>query len=156
MLLIDNTEKLNEFCKILQKQPFITVDSEFIREHSYYPKLCLIQVAYDGDSAIIDPLSKADLSAFFEVLQNPDVVKVFHSGKQDIEIFYNLTGQTPKNVFDTQIAASALGCGEAVSYEHLVKTFLNLSLDKSSRLSDWSKRPLSEEQQRYALGDVTN
>lgn len=155
MLLIDNTEKLNDFCKILQKQPFITVDSEFIREHSYYPKLCLIQVAYDGDSAIIDPLSKADLSAFFEVLQNPDVVKVFHSGKQDIEIFYNLTGQTPKNVFDTQIAAMVCGFAENIGYGNLVREITHVDLDKSQRLTDWSLRPLDESQLQYAICDVT-
>ena len=155
MLLIDNTEKLNDFCKILQKQPFITVDSEFIREHSYYPKLCLIQVAYDGDSAIIDPLSKADLSAFFDILQNPDIVKVFHSGKQDIEIFYNLTGQTPKNVFDTQIAAMVCGFTENIGYGNLVREITHVDLDKSQRLTDWSLRPLDESQLQYAICDVT-
>ena len=155
MLLIDNTEKLNEFCNILQKQKFITVDSEFIREHSYYPKLCLIQVAYEGDSAIIDPLSSADLSAFFDVLQNPDVVKVFHSGKQDIEIFYNLTGHTPKNVFDTQIAAMVCGFAENIGYGNLVREITHVDLDKSQRLTDWSLRPLDESQLQYAICDVT-
>ena len=155
MLLIDTTDKLNDFCKILQQQDFITVDSEFIREHSYYPKLCLIQVAYDGDSAIIDPFSSADLSAFFEVLQNPQVVKVFHSGKQDIEIFYNLTGHTPKNVFDTQIAAMVCGFAENIGYGNLVREITHVELDKSQRLTDWSLRPLDESQLQYAICDVT-
>ncbi len=155
MHLIDTTEKLNDFCKILETQDYITVDSEFIREHSYYPKLCLIQVAYDGDSAIIDPLSPADLSAFFDILQNPNIVKVFHSGKQDIEIFYNLTGHTPKNVFDTQIAAMVCGFTENIGYGNLVREITHIDLDKSQRLTDWSLRPLDESQLQYAICDVT-
>ncbi|MBQ9271651.1 MAG: ribonuclease D [Alphaproteobacteria bacterium] len=155
MQLIDTTEKLNDFCKILEKQQFITVDSEFIREHSYYPKLCLIQVACDEDSAIIDPLSRADLSAFFDILQNPDIVKVFHSGKQDIEIFYNLTGKIPQNVFDTQIAAMVCGFSENIGYGNLVQEITHIELDKSQRLTDWSLRPLDESQLQYAICDVT-
>lgn len=155
MLLIDNTKKLAEFCQVLQKQPFITVDSEFIREHSYYPKLCLLQVAYDGDSAIIDPLSSVDLSPFFEILQNPDIVKVFHSGKQDIEIFYNLSGKVPQNVFDTQIAAMVCGFSENIGYGNLVHDITHVDLDKSRRLTDWSLRPLDQAQLEYAICDVT-
>ena len=155
MLLIDTTEKLHEFCNILQKQQFITVDSEFIREHSYYPKLCLLQVAYDGGAAIIDPLSSTDLTEFFEILQNPSIVKVFHSGKQDIEIFYNLTGHTPKNVFDTQIAAMVCGFAENIGYGNLVQEITHVELDKSRRLTDWSLRPLDQAQLEYALCDVT-
>lgn len=155
MQLIDNTEKLNDFCKILQNQPFITVDSEFIREHAYYPKLCLLQVAYEGDAAIIDPLASVDLSAFFDILQNPNIVKVFHSGKQDIEIFYNLTGHTPKNVFDTQIAAMVCGFVENIGYGNLVHDITHVDLDKSRRLTDWSLRPLDQAQLEYAICDVT-
>ena len=155
MQLIDNDEKLKEFCTALEKQPFITVDSEFIREHCYYPKLCLLQVAYDGDAAIIDPLANLDLSPFFDILQNPDIVKVLHSGRQDIEIFYNLTGKTPKNVFDTQIAAMVCGFTENIGYGNLVHDIMHIDLDKSQRLTDWSLRPLDESQLQYAICDVT-
>ena len=155
MRLIDTNEELQKFCDILQKQDFITVDSEFIREHTYYPKLCLIQVAYDDDAAIIDPLADIDLSPFFTVLQNPDIVKVFHAGRQDIEIFYNLSGQIPQNVFDTQIAAMVCGFTENIGYGNLVHEITHVELDKSCRLTDWSKRPLEEDQLQYAAGDVT-
>lgn len=155
MQLIDTSEKLAEFCKVLQKQPFITVDSEFIREHSYYPQLCLLQVAYDGDSAIIDPLANIDLSPFFEILQNPEIVKVFHAGRQDIEIFYNLSGKLPQNVFDTQIAAMVCGLPENIGYGNLVHEITHIDLDKSQRLTDWSLRPLDEKQLQYAICDVT-
>ena len=156
MNLINTDEQLIEFCKILEKQPFITVDSEFIREHSYYPKLCLLQVGYDGDAAIIDPLSNVDLSPFFNILQNPNIVKVFHAGRQDIEIFYNLDGRVPQNVFDTQIAAMVCGFSENIGYGNLVHEILHIDLDKSQRLTDWSLRPLDESQLEYALGDVTH
>ncbi|MBQ8480925.1 MAG: ribonuclease D [Alphaproteobacteria bacterium] len=155
MQLIDTDEKLIKFCNILEKQTFITVDSEFIREHCYYPKLCLLQVAYDGDCAVIDPLANIDLSPFFDILQNPDIVKVFHSGRQDIEIFYNLTGKTPKNVFDTQIAAMVCGFAENIGYGNLVHDIVHIDLDKSQRLTDWSLRPLDEAQLQYAVCDVT-
>ncbi len=155
MKLINTDEDLCAFCEILKKQSFITVDSEFIREHSYYPLLCLLQVGYDGDAAIIDPLAKVDLSPFFDILQNPDIVKVFHSGRQDIEIFYNLTGKVPQNVFDTQIAAEVCGFAEHIGYGNLVRAITGCDIDKSCRLTDWSKRPLEEDQLEYALGDVT-
>ena len=156
MNLINTDAQLVDFCKILEKQPFITVDSEFIREHSYYPKLCLLQVGYDGDAAIIDPLANVDLTPFFEILQNPDIVKVFHAGRQDIEIFYNLDGHVPQNVFDTQIAAMVCGFAENIGYGNLVHEILHIDLDKSRRLTDWSLRPLDEAQLEYALGDVTH
>ncbi|MBP5698661.1 MAG: ribonuclease D [Alphaproteobacteria bacterium] len=155
MQLIETNEKLAEFCEILQKQPFITVDSEFIREHSYYPQLCLLQVAYDGGSAIIDPLAHLDLTPFFEILQNPKIVKVFHAGRQDIEIFYNLSGKLPQNVFDTQIAAMVCGLPENIGYGNLVHEVTHVDLDKSQRLTDWSLRPLDEKQLQYAICDVT-
>lgn len=155
MQLINTDEQLVEFCNALEKQPFITVDSEFIREHCYYPKLCLLQVAYDGGAAIIDSMSNVDLTPFFEILQNPKIVKVFHSGRQDIEIFYNLTGKTPKNVFDTQIAAMVCGFSENIGYGNLVHDILHIDLDKSRRLTDWSLRPLDESQLEYAICDVT-
>lgn len=155
MQLIDTDEKLNTFCNSLKKQPFITVDSEFIREHCYYPRLCLIQIAYDGDAAIIDPLTNLDLTPFFDILQDPQIVKVFHSGRQDIEIFYNLTGHTPKNVFDTQIAAMVCGYSENIGYGNLVHDIVHIDLDKSKRLTDWSLRPLDKSQLEYAICDVT-
>lgn len=155
MNLIDTDEKLIKFCQILEKQLFITVDSEFLREHSYYPRLCLLQIGYDGGSAIIDPLSKTDLSPFFDILANKKITKVFHAGRQDVEIFYNFTGKIPENIFDTQIAAMVCGFGENVSYGTLVHEITSVELDKSCRLTDWSIRPLDENQLEYALNDVT-
>lgn len=157
MKLIADTPSLQEFCSNLENQEFITVDLEFIREKSYYAKLCLIQIGSPSDCAIIDPLApELDLEPFFALLKNPDITKVFHSCRQDIEILYLLTGFIPAPLFDTQIAAMVLGYGESVSYEHLVNDVLNIELDKSSRLSDWSLRPLNETQLRYAISDVTH
>lgn len=156
MNLIDTTEKLSQFCDVLSKQNFITVDSEFIREHTYYPKLCLLQIGYDGDAAIVDPLAKdMNLSPFFAILDNQNIVKVFHAGRQDIEIFYNLTGKIPNNVFDTQIAAMVCGFADNIGYGNLVQSITGVELDKSCRLTDWSIRPLDENQLVYALHDVT-
>lgn len=157
MRLIETTSDLEKLCSELSNASFVCVDLEFLREHTYFAKLCLIQIADENNAAIIDPLAKdISLQAFFNLMQNPDVVKVFHSGRQDIELIYQQGHCIPTPLFDTQIAASALGFGEAISYEHLVKNFLNINLDKSSRLSDWSKRPLSEEQLQYAISDVTH
>jgi len=157
MQLIEHTSDLEKLCNELNKKTFVCVDFEFLREHTYFAKLCLIQIATDDIAAIIDPLSAGiNLQAFFDLMKNPEVIKVFHSGRQDVELIYQQGHCIPEPLFDTQIAASALGLGEAVSYEHLVKHFLNINLDKSSRLSDWSKRPLSSEQVEYAAGDVTH
>lgn len=157
MKIINKTQELAKFCYELNKQEFITIDLEFLREKTYYAQLCLIQVATLDNAAIIDPLaSNLDMKAFFEVLQNPAVVKVFHSGRQDIEILYNLSGFIPSPLFDTQIAAMVCGFGESVSYETLVNKIVNISLDKTCRLSNWSKRPLNENQLEYALSDVTH
>ncbi len=156
MQLIENTSDLTDLCQRLNAEDFICVDLEFLREHSYFAKLCLIQIASVSESAIIDPLADIDLQPFFELMQNPKVIKVFHSGRQDIEIIYNLSKQIPSPLFDTQIAAQAAGFGESPSYESLVSHILRIALDKSSRLSDWSKRPLSESQINYALSDVTH
>ena len=135
----------------------MTIDTEFIRERTYFPQLCLVQVAYEGDAAIIDPLSDGiDLAPLFALLQNPKIVKVFHAARQDIEIFYHLRGQMPVPIFDTQIAASVCGHGESASYEALVNAVVGASVDKSSRYSDWAARPLSEVQLSYALSDVTH
>lgn len=155
MNFIDTDEKLIDFCRILETKDFITVDSEFLRERSYYPRLCLLQIGYDGGSAIVDPLSNVDLTPFFNILQNKNIVKVFHAGRQDVEIFYNFTGKIPENIFDTQIAAMVCGFGENVSYGTLVKEITSVDLDKSCRLTDWSIRPLDEDQLEYAPHDVT-
>ncbi len=157
MNFITTTDALASFCQKLNKQKFITIDLEFLREHTYYAKLCLIQVGSKEECAIIDPLSDdIDLSVFFEILQNPKITKVFHSGRQDIEILYYLTKKIPTPIFDTQTAAMVLGFGDSISYENLVRHLLGISLDKTCRLSDWSKRPLNENQQNYALSDVTH
>ncbi len=157
MQLIENTENLSLLCQRLSKENFVCVDLEFLRQHTYFAELCLIQIASPNEAAIIDPLAKdINLQAFFDLMQNPNIIKVFHSGRQDIEILYNLTSKIPTPIFDTQIAASVAGFGESISYENLVNHILNISIDKSSRLSDWSKRPLSENQLSYALSDVTH
>jgi ribonuclease D len=156
MRIIETTADLEVLCAELKKQTFITVDSEFVREKTYYSNLCLIQVAWQDGAAIIDPLAvDVYLDPFVDVLQCPDVLKVFHSGRQDIEIFYNLSGLIPTPVFDTQIAAQVCGFGPAVGYDTLVKAVTGVELDKSSRLTDWSKRPLDMHQLEYALRDVT-
>ena len=157
MEIIETAEDLGKFCAELKKQPFITVDLEFLREHTYYAKLCLIQVGSRGHCAVIDPLAPGmNLQPFFNLMTDPAVVKVFHSGRQDIEIIYNLSHQITAPLFDTQVAGMVTGFGEAVSYENLVAHILHIKLDKSNRLSDWSKRPLNRAQLEYALADVTH
>lgn len=157
MKLIDTTEELKKACKILKKQTTIAIDCEFIREKTYYPIPCLIQVGYKEGAFLLDPLAKEmDMQAFFDILQNKKITKVFHSGRQDIEILYNLSGKVPVSVFDTQIAAQVCGLGESVSYENLVKYYCETELDKSCRLTNWQLRPLTEEQLKYAAGDVTH
>lgn len=155
MTLITKTDDLSAFCERAASSSYIMVDTEFIREKTYWSQLCLIQVGLADEAIAIDPLSKEiDLSPFLELLQNPYVTKVFHSGRQDIEIFYHLTGKIPEPIFDTQIAAMVCGFGESVAYDILVQKFTNLSIDKSSRYTNWAQRPLSEKQLTYALGDV--
>lgn len=156
MRIIENNEDLSTLCTELTAEEFITVDLEFLREKTYYAKLCLIQVANSQTAAIIDPLApELNLQPFFDILQNKQITKVFHSGRQDVEILYNLTGSIPAPLFDTQIAAMVCGFGESVSYEILVNKICGISLDKTSRLTDWSLRPLSETQLRYAMSDAT-
>ena len=156
MLFIEDTPSLKKLCKTLSKEPFLAIDTEFVREKTYYPKLCLIQIGYSSDAAIIDPLApNIDLEPFLKLLSNKKILKVFHSGRQDIEIFYHLTGKTPKPVFDTQIAASVCGFGHSISYDALVYAVTKIEIDKSSRLTDWSLRPLEKSQLEYALRDVT-
>ncbi len=157
MSVIENTEDLRQFCEALKNKEFITVDLEFLREKTYYANLCLIQVGSFDECAIIDPLAKdIDLSPFYELMFDTKIVKVFHSCRQDVEIIYNLTNKIPEPIFDTQIAAMVCGFGESVSYETLVNKIVKQELDKTSRLSNWGLRPLSEKQLQYALSDVTH
>lgn len=156
MKIIENSQDLATLCQTLHQQSFITVDSEFVRERTYFSKLCLIQVGWLDDAAIIDPLApEIDLTPFLDVLQDQNVLKVFHSGRQDIEIFYHMNGKIPTPVFDTQIAAMVCGFGSSISYGDLVLAITKIELDKSSRLTDWSCRPLDNKQLEYALRDVT-
>ena len=131
------------------------IDTEFLREKTYYPQLCLIQIAGNGIYFAIDPLVEdLDLSGLWALLANDSITKVFHAGRQDIEIFFHLTGHVPKQIFDSQIAAMVCGLGDQVGYDKLVQHFLGKTIDKSSRFTDWSKRPLSDKQIAYALDDV--
>jgi ribonuclease D len=153
---ITTTRELADACVHLASHPYVAVDTEFLREQTFWPVLCLIQMAGPEDEVIVDPLApNIDLTPFYELMANERVVKVFHAGRQDIEIVYAKAGLIPHPIFDTQIAAMVCGFGEAVSYVNLVKKVTNLDLDKSSRFTDWSRRPLSETQLRYALADVT-
>jgi ribonuclease D len=156
MTPITTTADLAAFCDQLKGQPFVAVDTEFMRETTYWPRLCLIQAAAPNVEATIDPMAEAlDLGPFLEVLRDPKILKVFHAARQDIEIFNNLEAM-PRPVFDTQIAGMAAGYGEQIAYDALVRQMLRIDLDKSSRFTDWARRPLSENQLTYALADVTH
>lgn len=157
MELIVSTDVLAAFSKRAAGYDFVTVDTEFLRETTYWPKLCLLQAATLDEAVLIDPLAPGlDLAPFFELLANDKVRKVFHAARQDIEIFVKLTGKVPLNIFDTQVAASVCGFGDSVSYDNLVRSITGVELDKSSRFTDWSARPLTEKQMVYALADVTH
>jgi ribonuclease D len=157
MNIITSTESLHAFCQSAQNKSFICIDTEFMRESTFYSELCLIQIATDDDEAIIDPLAKdIDLAPFNALLTNDKITKVMHAARQDMEIFYTLCKAVPSPIFDTQIGAMALGFGESVGYMALVKGRLGLHLDKGARFTDWSRRPLSEKQLSYALADVTH
>jgi ribonuclease D len=156
MPTITTTAALTDFCAKIASAPFITVDTEFMRETTYWPKLCLIQAASEDHAGIIDPLSPdLDLKPFLDLLTDPAILKVFHACRQDVEIFNNL-GAMPAPVFDTQVAAMAAGFGDQVAYDSLVRQVIKVDIDKGSRFTDWSRRPLSEQQLQYALGDVTH
>ena len=156
MTPITTTEALRDFCAKLANQPFITVDTEFMRETTYWPRLCLIQAASATDAAIIDPMADGlDLTPFLDLLRDESILKVFHAARQDVEIFVKL-GAMPRPMFDTQVAAMAAGFGDQVSYEALVRQMLRQEVDKGSRFTDWARRPLSDAQLVYALGDVTH
>ncbi|MEO8756856.1 MAG: ribonuclease D [Devosia sp.] len=157
MELTTTTDALAAFCARAAKFDFVTVDTEFLRETTYWPKLCLLQAATPEEAILVDPLADGlSLQPFFTLLQNEKVMKVFHAARQDIEIFVKLSGEVPKNIFDTQIAASVCGFGDSVSYDNLVRSVTGVELDKSSRFTDWSHRPLTEKQRLYALADVTH
>ena len=157
MRLITKTADLATLCEELAAKDFAAVDTEFMRETTYWPKLCLIQAAAPGVEAVIDPLASGlDLQPLLELMADASVLKVFHAARQDLEIFQNLGEALPHPVFDTQIAAMAAGYGDTVAYDALVQQVLKRRLDKSSRFTDWSRRPLSESQLAYALADVTH
>ena len=154
---ITDTDDVAELCEDLARAAFVTVDTEFIRETTFYPKLCLIQIAGPDRAAIIDPLAGGiDLAPFYALMANPDVMKVFHAARQDIEIFYHASGRVPAPIFDTQVAAMVLGYGDQIAYDQLVQRVTGARIDKSSRFTDWARRPLTEKQLAYALGDVTH
>lgn len=156
MTPITSTADLAAFCKLLKDEAFIAVDTEFMRETTYWPKLCLIQVAAPTAEAVIDPLAEGiDLEPLLVLLRDPKIEKVFHAARQDVEIFNNLKA-IPKPLFDTQVASMAAGFGEQIAYDALVRTMLKIEIDKSSRFTDWSRRPLSDAQLSYALADVTH
>ena len=161
MLTITKSSELRVFCERAANEKYITIDTEFLRERTYFSKLCLVQLAFPGDenqnAVIIDTLaSNLDLSPLYELFKNQNIVKVFHAARQDLEIFYLDSGIFPYPLFDTQIAAMVCGFGDQVAYETLVRQLAKQTLDKSSRFTDWSRRPLTDAQKKYALADVTH
>ncbi len=157
MELITATESLASLCRDLAREAFITVDTEFMRESTYWPDLCLIQVAGETLTGLIDPMAEGiDLTPFFDLMNDASVLKVFHAARQDIEIMVHRAGIVPHPVFDTQIAAMVCGFGDQVGYEAIVRRMAKAQIDKSSRFTDWSRRPLTEKQLVYALADVTH
>jgi ribonuclease D len=159
--LIADTGDLARFCSTCADQPYVTIDTEFLRERTYYSQLCLVQLARPGEgdegAVLIDTLSdNLSLEPLYELFRNPDVVKVFHAARQDLEIFQVEAGVLPKPFFDTQVAAMVCGFGDQVGYEALARQLAQARIDKSSRFTDWSRRPLSKAQMAYALADVTH
>ena len=156
MKLVTTTDELAAFCERLARHPFVTVDTEFLRETTFWPKVCVVQLASPDEAKAIDTLAEGlDLTPFLDLMANEAVVKVFHAARQDVEIVWRLARIIPKPLFDTQVAAMVCGYGEQVSYVELVKEIARVNLDKSSRFTDWSRRPLSEAQISYAIADVT-
>ena len=157
MRIVRSTQELTALASEIAQAPYIALDTEFMRDQTYWPKLCLIQVASPGTEAIIDPLADGiDLSAFYALLKDGELVKVLHAARQDIEIFFHQGGVVPAPLFDTQIAAMVCGFGDAASYETLTRRLARAEVDKSARFTDWSRRPLSARQLDYALADVTH
>jgi len=159
MTLIADSAELQAFCARLAEADYITVDTEFLRDSTYWPKLCLLQLAGPGeeDVAAVDPLAEGlDLAPVFALFDDPKIVKVLHSARQDMEIFYHMSGRLPAPIFDTQVAAMVCGFGESVGYDTLARKLTGAQIDKSSRFTDWSRRPLAQRQLAYALADVTH
>ncbi|HZY13495.1 MAG TPA: ribonuclease D [Beijerinckiaceae bacterium] len=156
MSLITSTDELASVCRRLAAHPFVTVDTEFLRETTFWPKVCVIQLASDDESVAVDALAEdLDLTPFFDLMADPAVTKVFHAARQDIEIIWHLAKLIPAPLFDTQVAAMVCGFGDQVSYSELVQSVCKVTLDKSSRFTDWARRPLSDAQIVYAIADVT-
>ena len=154
---ITTSEELAAVCARMRKHRYVTVDTEFLRETTYYPLLCVAQVATADEAVVIDALAPGiDLSPFFDLLVDENVVKVFHAARQDIEIVWNMAGKIPHPIFDTQVAAMVLGYGDSISYDQLVQRITADQLDKSHRFTDWTRRPLSDAQLVYAVSDVTH
>jgi len=157
MRIVTSSQDLTQAIGLLSASDFVTVDTEFLRESTFWPQLCLIQLASPEEAMIVDPMAPGiDLAPFWELMGNERITKVFHAARQDIEIVYARAGMVPRPVFDTQVAAMVCGFGESVSYVNLVKNVTGVDIDKSSRFTDWSRRPLSDKQLEYALGDVTH
>ena len=157
MIIVTDTDSLARICEEFEKEPFVTVDTEFLRETTYWPNLCLIQLAGAETSVIVDALAEGiDLEPFFRLMANEDVIKVFHAARQDIEIIYHRGGLIPHPVFDSQVAAMVCGFGDSISYDQLVYKVTGAHIDKSHRFTDWSRRPLSDKQLSYAMADVTH
>lgn len=155
--MIETTKDLEAACEQLARSNYITIDTEFLRETTFWPELCLIQMASPDLAVIVDPMAKGiDLSPFFALMANPEVIKVFHAARQDIEIIFHLGNLIPHPIFDTQVAAMVCGFGDSVSYDQLVNRVTGTQIDKSSRFTDWSRRPLTDKQLDYALADVTH
>ncbi len=157
MKIITDTAALADACESFAQHDFVTVDTEFLRETTFWPILCLIQIAGPEDECIVDPMAEGiDLAPFFELMADTSVVKVFHAARQDVEIFFNLDGRVPTPMFDSQVAAMVCGYGDSIAYNQLVDRITGASIDKSSRFTDWARRPLTEKQLNYALADVTH
>ena len=157
MTVIADSTSLTKFCDRLTKSSYITVDTEFMRDRTYWPRLCLVQIADEHEAAAIDTLAKGiDITPLLNLLTNPRILKIFHAARQDLEIFYRLMGRLPSPIFDTQIAAMVCGFGDSAGYDTLVRKLTDKTIDKSSRFTDWALRPLSQRQINYALGDVTH
>lgn len=157
MKIIIDTQALAEACTTFAEHDYVTVDTEFLRETTFWPILCLIQIAGPEDECIVDPMAKGiDLQPFFDLMRDESVVKVFHAARQDVEIVHNLGELIPKPLFDTQVAAMVCGYGDSIAYNMLVQKITGGHIDKTSRFTDWSRRPLTEKQLDYALADVTH
>jgi len=157
MDIITSTDALAAACDRLSTSEFVTIDTEFLRETTFWPQLCLIQMASPDLAVIVDPLANGiDLSPFFKLMADTKITKVFHAARQDIEIIFHLGDLIPHPIFDTQIAAMVCGFGDSISYDQLVARITGGRIDKTSRFTDWSRRPLSDTQLEYALADVTH